>query len=135
MASSFVYEDLVSHAEKLRDSANEMKKILDHRCQNDKSLSNQLISCSFTFIDPYGNHLKDKHFDHQLIIDIIKQVLRRSLTKTFEKIHVVHVRMHINKRHYSNVPLFVYENKPMIFFCSYSSKSSLNFNFHPSNYA
>jgi len=71
--SSFVYEDLVSHVEKIRDRTNDMKKMLDHRCQIKKSLFDELKSRSLVFIDPYGNRMIDKHFDHEYIIKVIEK--------------------------------------------------------------
>ena len=65
-SSTFVYEDLVSHVENIRDSTNDMKEMLDHRTQIG------LKSRSLIFVDPYGNQTISKHMDHELIIDIFK---------------------------------------------------------------
>jgi hypothetical protein len=67
---SFIYEDSFSHVEKIRDSTNDMKDMLDRRCQIEL---NELKSRSLIFIDPYGNHMIDQHFDHELIINIFKK--------------------------------------------------------------
>jgi len=72
LPSSFIYEDLVSHVQKIQKQLNEIDNILADQWQN-KKMRNELKSRSLTFIDPYGNQMIDQHMDHESIDKLIKQ--------------------------------------------------------------
>jgi hypothetical protein len=81
LSSSFVYEDLVSHFQSIRNQTIDMKRILDNRCKFEKHLFNELRSRSLTFIDPYGNHMKDNHLDHELINKMFTKCMKNYVPK------------------------------------------------------
>jgi hypothetical protein len=73
MTSSFIYEDLVSHVEVIRNQMFECEKILNNRWNDKKRKRDELKSRSLVFIDPYGNQKVSRHMDHELIINILNK--------------------------------------------------------------
>jgi len=80
-SSSFIYEDLVSHVQTIRNQTIDFKNILDNRCKKETNLFNELKTRSLTFIDPYGNHMKDNHLDHELISKVFTKCMKDYVPK------------------------------------------------------
>ncbi len=85
MTSSFVYEDLVFHVEKIRNQIFEMENILNHRWKNEKRKRDELKSRSLIFIDPYGNRTVSEHMDHELINNIIRKYKKEYIPKYLQE--------------------------------------------------
>ena len=70
---TFVYEDLISHVENIQKELTQMEQILDQKCQTERKVTAELKSRSFNFIDPYGNRIIVKHFDHHSMEKILRR--------------------------------------------------------------
>ena len=70
-ANTFVYEDLVLQVVKIQNQINQTENILSIRYENDKQLFNEFKSRSFIFVDPYGNRITKKYFDHELVEKVL----------------------------------------------------------------
>ena len=81
MPSSFVYEDLLSHATMIQLQMVEATKSLDHQCTNDQKTQNQLQSRSLTIIDPYGNPISEKCMDHELLSKVLNKYKKNYIPK------------------------------------------------------
>jgi len=77
----FVYEDLVSRVETIQNRTVQIENILADRCKNNKKIADELKSRSLTFIDPYGNHMTNKYFDHELISNVIQKYKKNYVPK------------------------------------------------------
>ena len=85
MPFSFVYADLVSRVQTIQNQIIEFEGILDNRCKTIKKIPPELKSRSLTFIDPYGNHITNKHFDHELINHVIKKYKKDYVPKYLQQ--------------------------------------------------
>jgi hypothetical protein len=85
MLSSFVYEDLISHIQTIRNQMFEIENILSNRWKNEKRKRDELKSRSLVFIDPYGNRTVDKYMDHELINNIIRKYKKDYIPKYLQK--------------------------------------------------
>jgi hypothetical protein len=74
MASSFVYDDSVSHVQKIQNQIVEIGNVLNNREKNRKRKRDELQSCSLVFIEPYGNQIINEHMDHESIHKLIKKI-------------------------------------------------------------
>jgi hypothetical protein len=79
MTFSFICEDLISQVQTIQNRAVEIENILADRCKN--KIPDELKSRSLTFIDPYGNHMTDKYFDHELINNVIRKYKKNYVPK------------------------------------------------------
>jgi hypothetical protein len=84
-SSSFVYEDLVSRIQDIRNQMFKFEQILDDRCKNETNILNELKSRSLTFIDPYGNQMNDKYLDHKLINNVLKNYKKNYVPKYLQE--------------------------------------------------
>ena len=80
-SGSFVFENLVGHARSLQVQMDEMEKIIDERCRNQRKKPEELKSRSLIFIDPYGNRLANEYLDHQLIRKVLKKCRKELIPK------------------------------------------------------
>jgi hypothetical protein len=69
--SSFVYEELVSRVQNIRNQMIKFETILHDRCKYETTIPNELKSRKFTFIDPYGNRTDGTCVDHEPINNMI----------------------------------------------------------------
>ena len=83
--ASFTFESFVSQVQTIQNQATQFENVLNHRCQENSHVKNQLKSRSFTFIDPYGHHLIEKFFDHDLIIKVIKHFKKNYVPRYLQK--------------------------------------------------
>jgi len=74
-----IYEDLVSQVEIIQNQTIEIETFLNDRYKN--KISDELKSRSLTFIDPYGNHMTNKYFDHELISNVINRYKKNYVPK------------------------------------------------------
>jgi hypothetical protein len=74
-----IYEDLVSQVETIQNRTIQIETILNDRYKN--KISDELKSRSLTFIDPYGNHMTEKYFDHELISNVINRYKKNYVPK------------------------------------------------------
>jgi large subunit ribosomal protein L40e len=84
-SSTFVYEDLISHVQNIRNQIVKFDNILNNRCKNDKYILNVLKSRSLTFIDPYGNVMNVNSIDHEIINNVIKKFKNDYVPKYLQK--------------------------------------------------
>ncbi|CAF3848745.1 unnamed protein product [Rotaria sordida] len=83
--SSFIYEDLVLHVQKIQRKIVEITKFLEDQWEYEKKVQNELKSRLLTFIDPYGNSIVDKYVDHQLINTVLKKYKKDYVPKYLQK--------------------------------------------------
>ena len=83
--NSFVYEDLVSHVEKIQKEMTQMEEALHQKCQIEKNVIAELKSRSFVFIDPHGNRTVQKYLDHQSIEKILRKYKKDYVPKYLQK--------------------------------------------------
>jgi len=81
LATTFVYEDLVIHAQSIQYQMIEVIKHLNERWTNDKQLATQLKLTSITIADPYGNKIVNQYMDHQLISTVVKKFKKEYVPK------------------------------------------------------
>ena len=67
LATTFIYEDLVIHAQAIQYQMIEVTKHLNEQCANDKQLASQLKTTPISIVDPYKNEIVNQYMDHQLI--------------------------------------------------------------------
>ncbi|CAF4236080.1 unnamed protein product [Rotaria sordida] len=65
--TSFVYEDLISHVQRIQHQMIENVEYLDNRWKNEIKIREELKSHSITFVDPYGNPITNQYMNHELI--------------------------------------------------------------------
>jgi hypothetical protein len=85
MPTSFVYEELVLHVQKIQYQSIEMTKFLDDRWKNEKNIENQLKSRSLTIVDPYGNSIANKYMDHELISTVFRKYKKNYVPKYLQQ--------------------------------------------------
>jgi hypothetical protein len=73
MATSFVYEDLISKVQMIQNQMNNIQAILTDRWKTEKRKRDELKSRSLVFNDPYGNQTVIKHMDHEFIHNVINK--------------------------------------------------------------
>jgi hypothetical protein len=73
VSTSFVYEDLIIHVQKIQNQMIETIKFLDDRWINEKKVRNQLKSRSLIFVDPYENQTINTYMDHELISTVFNK--------------------------------------------------------------
>lgn len=81
MPTSFVYEDLVSRIVNMQTQMIQANKTIEERSNNDKNAQRQLASRSFTFIDPFGNRIKNRYADHWTIHKVVQKFRREFCQK------------------------------------------------------
>lgn len=81
LETTFVYEDLVIHAQALQYQMIEVIKHLNERWTNDKQLATQLKLTPITIADPYGNKIVNQYMDHQLISTVVKKFKKEYVPK------------------------------------------------------
>ena len=79
--NSFVYEDLVSHAQQIREQLKIAAKLLDNRLTNEEKNGEGIKSRLFTFIDPFGNQMKNRHLDHELLSTVCLKYKQKYVPK------------------------------------------------------
>ena len=85
MSSSFDYEDLVSHVQRIQKQIIEIENVLNNRQKTRKRKRDELKSRSLTFIDPLGSHISNEHMNHQLIDKILKNYKRDYVPKYLQQ--------------------------------------------------
>jgi hypothetical protein len=85
MPTSFVYEELVLHVQKIQHQMIESIKFLDHQWENEKKIRNQLKSRSLTIVDPYGNRTVNKYMDHELISTVFRKYKKNYIPKYLQQ--------------------------------------------------
>jgi hypothetical protein len=79
MFVSFNYEELISKVRTIQNQTIGIEGILHDRSK--KKLFDELKTRSLTIIDPYGNPITNKYFDHELISDVIKKFKKNYIPK------------------------------------------------------
>ena len=73
MPTSFVYEDLVSRIVSMQTQMNQINQKIDERSNNDGSVQRQLATRSLTFVEPFGNRIKNRYADHWTIHKVVQK--------------------------------------------------------------
>lgn len=79
--SSFVYEDLISHVQAIRQQEIECIKYLEDRINNDKKIKDQLQTRPLTIVDPYGNSITESYMNHEQIGTVLKKFKKNYVPK------------------------------------------------------
>jgi uncharacterized protein YeeX (DUF496 family) len=85
IATSFVYEDLISKVQAIQRQIIESNKLIDERQQNEKNIQNNLKSRSLTFVDPYGNLIVKKYMDHEMIGTVMRKYKKDYVPRCLQK--------------------------------------------------
>lgn len=69
LPSSFVYEDLLDHVFTIQSRLVQINQTIEEKSKTNQNVSRR----SFTFIDPFGNRMKNDEFDHWTIDKVLRK--------------------------------------------------------------